>query len=330
MANPFLCPRGAFTPCVAVAGLSAVLLTGCEAPLNLDAVREQSQQTVRRTDFYQSMASNSEIVALGGNAGVLLISENHGQSWQRVELPTSDSFISLDSCPDGSFVALTFSNQLWHGNATATQWTPHSLPSQEQMMAATCAPDGSWWTSGSFTTIQHSADQGASWEETSLDEDAVLTSLQFLDSNVALATGEYGLVLKTQDGGETWDHAGALPDEFYPHATYFMSEDEGWVGGLNGFIYHTVDGGESWRRQPTDTNAPIFGFVPGDNSLFALGDNATVLAMANGQWQRLSTPNLPLYLRDGLVLDNRQLLVAGGRGLLLNLNLPDATVASNH
>lgn len=322
------CPRGTLFPSVALAGLSTLALTGCEAPLNLDAVHQQSQQAIQRTDFYQAVADNDQVIVVAGNTGVLLARPHGSEHWQRVAAPTHDSFIDLDSCPDGSFVALTFSNQVWHGDASASHWTTHDLPSSEQMMALTCAPDNAWWTAGSFTTLQHSADQGASWQEVSLQEDAILTNVQFLDADTAIATGEYGLLLKSEDGGSHWEIGGYLPDEFYPHASHFRSADEGWVGGLNGFIYHTTDGGQSWTRQATDTSVPVFGFVTGGHELLALGDNSTVLRLQGNQWRSVDTPNQPLYLRGGVLLENRQLLAAGGRGLLLNLDIPTAVLAS--
>ena len=50
------------------------------------------------------------------------------------------SLVDLDVCPDRSFIALSFDNQLWHGSPDASQWRSHSLPSSEQMMATACAP----------------------------------------------------------------------------------------------------------------------------------------------------------------------------------------------
>jgi len=312
---------------VSLAGLSTLLMTGCEAPLNLEAVREQSQQAVKRTDFYQAMARNDDVIVLSGNNGVVLVSSDNGETWSR-QTPTSDSFLALDVCPDQSFIALTFDNTIWHGDASAENWTAHALPSQEQMMTAACAPDGGWWAAGSFTTIQGSSDQGETWTETSLTEDAILNNLQFVDASKAYATGEYGLVLTSDDGGDNWDYAGYLPEEFYAHSSYFHSADEGWVGGLNGFIYHTTDGGESWEKSPTGINAPVFGFVSGASGLYALADNATVLKYVGQSWQKISTSDQPLYLRSGILLPNHQLLAAGGRGLLLNLDIPVAYSAS--
>lgn len=312
---------------LSLAGLSILLMTGCEAPLNLEAVREQSAQAVKRTDFYQAMARNDEVIVLSGNNGVVLVSSDNGETWHR-QTPTSASFLALDVCPDSSFIALTFNNELWHGDASGENWTAHALPSQEQMMTAVCAPDGSWWAAGAFTTIQGSPDQGVTWTETSLNEDAILNNLQFIDSSNAFITGEYGLVLSTTDAGESWDYAGYLPDEFYAHTSYFRSEDEGWVGGLNGFIYHTTDGGESWEKSPTGIKVPIFGFVAGASGLYALADNTTVLEHTDGSWQKISTSDQPVYLRTGLLLPNHQLLAAGGRGLLLNPEIPAAHSAS--
>ncbi len=313
---------------IAIVSTFSLLLTGCEAPLDLEAVRKVSELSSKRTDFYQAMARNQEVIVVSGNDGVLLTSEDNGTTWKRQTLDSTASFLALDACPDNSFIALTFNNQIWHGDAQARNWQPHTLPSQEQMMTAACAPDGSWWTAGSFTTIQYSTNKGESWDESSLDEDAIINNLQFLNEDQAIATGEYGMILRSDDGGLNWDYAGYLPEEFYAHTSYFRSMDEGWVGGLNGFIYHTTDGGQSWEQMPAETNAPVFGFIPGDATLYALADNATVLELQSSAWKKISESDQPLYLRTGLLLPDQKLLVAGGRGLLFNLEIPMALAAS--
>ena len=195
-------------------------------------------------------------------------------------------------------------------------------------MTATCAPDGGWWVAGSYSTLLSSPDEGVSWEENSLDEDAMLTTLQFLDEQQAVLTGEFGLVFTSSDGGQSWERAGDLPDEFYPHASYFASLDEGWVGGLNGFIYHTTDGGQSWARQDTPSAAPIFSFSASRDGLFAIGDHSSVLRLLGNQWQALPMPSEPVYLRAAAITGEHRLTVAGGKGLLLSLDTrPSLTAA---
>ncbi len=307
---------------------AGVFLIGCEAALDLDAVTRQAEEPNQRTDFYQAMASNSEVTLLVGNHGVVLSSLDNGTQWQRQPSLTDMSLIDLDVCPDGSFIALSFDNQLWHADAQGQNWTAHPLPSSEQMMTASCAPDGSWWAAGAFSTLQSSEDQGQSWEETSLDEDAIFTTLQFVSAEQAIVSGEYGLRFTSQDAGRTWEPAASLPDEFYPHASHYSSLERGWVGGLNGFIWHTRDAGQTWQRQTTGTEAPIFGFIDGPHGLYAVGENATVLQLRGQRWAALPTPDQPLYLRAGRLLPNQHLLAAGGRGLLLNIEIPKALAAS--
>ncbi|SNC60240.1 Uncharacterized protein SAMN04487881_0218 [Marinobacter sp. es.048] len=328
MQKPPLRSRRTAGTAIAIAAGTSLLLTGCEAPLNLEAVRQVSEQSSKRTDFYQAMARNDQVIVVTGNDGVLLTSRDNGGTWKRQTLNSTASFLALDVCPDKSFIALTFDNQVWQGDAQGSVWTPHPLPSQEQMMTVACAPDGSWWTAGSFTTIQYSSDLGENWDETSLYEDAIINNLQFINQDQALATGEYGMVLRSDDSGLNWDYAGYLPDEFYAHTSYFRSMEEGWVGGLNGFIYHTTDGGESWEQMPAETNAPVFGFIPGDSELYAVADNATVLQLQGSAWKKISESDQPLYLRTGLLMPEQRLLVAGGRGLLFDLELPAAIAAS--
>ncbi len=328
MQNASLRPKRTLGVAAATASASLLMLTGCEAPLNLEAVHKVAEQSSKRTDFYQAMATNQTVIVVSGNEGVLLSSDDQGATWIRQSGPSEASFLALATCPDNTFVGLTFDNTVWHGDSQGTNWTAHTLPSQEQMMTVACAPDGSWWTAGSFTTIQYSSDQGGSWDETSLYEDAILNNLQFINHEQAIATGEYGMVLRTDDGGLNWDLAGQAPDEFYIHASHFETADEGWIGGLNGFIYHTTDGGQSWQQMPAATSAPVFGFIPGDNALFALADNATVLQRQGSSWKKISESDQPLYLRTGLILPDQRLLVAGGRGLLFDLETPAALAAS--
>ena len=83
MQNASLRPKRTLGVAAATASASLLLLTGCEAPLNLDAVRDVAEQASQRTDFYQAMATNQSVIVVSGNEGVLLSSEDQGASWTR-------------------------------------------------------------------------------------------------------------------------------------------------------------------------------------------------------------------------------------------------------
>lgn len=305
----------------------ALLLAGCEAKLDLSGVEAGSAETNQRTDYYQAMASTPQATLLAGNNGVLLTSLDQGKNWSRQVIANGRSLIDLDSCADGSFIALSFDNRLWHSADQGKSWTSFKLPTDEQMLTAACSPSGAWWVAGGLSTLLGSTDQGTSWNDNSLGEDAMLTNLQFIDAEHAVVTGEFGLFFSSSDGGTSWQQAGSLPDEFYPHASYFLNHDEGWVGGLNGFIYHTTDAGQHWQRQQTPLSAPVFNFLASSGGLFAVGDNSSVLRLTGDRWKALDTPEQPVYLRAMAEDGNARLVVAGGRGLLLTLDTQPVVAA---
>lgn len=300
-------------------GLLTLLLMGCEAPLNLDAVKARQAQSIQRIDFYQSMVANGdELIAVGNNG--LVVSSADGEVWERQILPQAPSLLKVAACDSGATVALSFDNTIWLKQSKASQWQSFEVPTSEQLMDLTCAPDGGWWVVGSYSTIMHSVDNGANWQSISLEEDAIITNIAFLNENDAIATAEYGMILSSSDSGQSWEITGYLPDEFYPHGMYFRSPQTGWVSGLNGFIYFTEDGGESWTKESVDTTVPVYQLVSTGEQILGLGENTTVLRRnQQGHWHTIISPSAPVYLRAAATTRDGVTHVAGGRGVYLAL-----------
>lgn len=307
-----------------------VALTGCEAPLNLEGVEQEKAKSVRRTDQFQSIASNGHVIAAVGNDGLILTSPMTSIQWARQTVNDSTNFIDLSVCPDQSFVALSMDKQVWRSADNGATWHSSQLPTQEDVLDLTCAPDNSIWVVGSFSTISHSKDQGRTWQENTLNEDAMLTGIQFLDASTALVTGEFGVVSRSDDGGQSWNVPKYIPNDFYTQTAHFTSVDEGWVGGLSGQILYTQDGGDNWHKQLTPTESPIYGFYQTGTRLFAFGDHSTVLEYNGTDWARVQSQGKPVYLRDATLLESGELLFAGGSGSLFTLDIqsPDSTQIS--
>lgn len=300
-------------------GGCALLLSACEAPLNLSGVEQELENPIRRTDQIQALAVTDQVQVAVGNAGLVLTRPDAGSKWQRDTLDGAPNLIDVDACPDGSLIALSFERQLWVGDADARQWRKSDLPTPENLLDATCAPDGSYWAVGSFSTLMVSRDGGANWSETSLNEDAMLTSIQFLDQQTAYATGEFGLVVRTDDGGQNWQPLDYIPNDFYPQAAHFRSREQGWVVGLDGMILQTRDGGKSWQSERTPVAAPLYGIADTSAGLFALGENGTVLSRGAERWEQVDAPALPVWLRSAAEQASGELLIAGGNGTLMSL-----------
>lgn len=298
-----------------------IALTGCEASLNLEGIKQESAKPVRRTDQFQAVAINQEIIAVVGFDGLILTSPQNDLKWQRQVLEDRPNFVDIDTCPDNSFIALSMEHQVWRSTDKGQTWMKNDIPTQEDLISLTCGPDNSYWATGSFSTLISSKDQGSSWQETSLNEDAFITQVQFLSENTLLAIGEFGLVARSDDAGQNWTMQDPLPNEFFSQGSHFKDLNTGWVAGLGGIIFNTTDGGMTWNIQPTPTESPLFGFYAKDSRLFAFGDHGTVLELINTTWQRVKNPKIPVYLRDGVQISDNQLIVVGGWGALFTVNI---------
>nr|WP_243748717.1 YCF48-related protein [Pseudomaricurvus alcaniphilus] len=307
-----------------------LLLGGCEARLDLQGINQELQKTVRRTDQFQSVATNDSHLVAVANDGVMLVSSIDNINWQRTIVEGEPAFVEVVSCADQSFVALSMDKKVWVSEDNGGHWQASRIPTSEDVLSLACAPDNRVWVVGSFTSIFH-ADKGSdAWDEQTLNEDAMLTSIQFVNEQTVYLTGEFGLVVRSDDGGFNWNPPEYIPDDFYIHGAFFRSENEGWAGGLNGQIYHTTDGGVSWSQQTTPTDSPVYGFLASSQGLFAYGDHSTVLKNDGDRWQRLSVDATPVYLRGAAALPDGGVMLAGGNGSLFSMDLLSPSFIAEH
>jgi photosystem II stability/assembly factor-like uncharacterized protein len=320
---------------LAVSGLpcwiiGALILTGCEAPLDLAAVDAEVARPTHRSDLFQAVARHADQVVVVGGMGTVLQSADGGDSWQRATLPGKPFLVDVAACPDGRFYAVEQTDGLW-SLAPDGNWNRLALPEMTEPQALSCDEASTLWVIGGFSTILHSADGGAGWESWSLEEDLYLTTIQFIDRDHGVVTGEFGTVLLTTDGGSTWIRASDLPDSFYPQAAWFASPTVGWVVGLNGTIWATADGAQSWQPMQTGNNAPLYGIAGFGDSLLAVGENGAVLhhRLGDAAWAPLEgTTRSRGYLRGVTGLDDGRFVVAGGGGALFALAAPDAAATT--
>ncbi|WP_321393644.1 WD40/YVTN/BNR-like repeat-containing protein [Emcibacter sp.] len=310
----------------AVILLFLAVLGGCEARLDLSGVEATEEQAVKRYDQFLAGAENDQITVIVGRRGVILTSADRGQNWKRQSVIAegqvgSPTFVDVDTCPDGHFIALDADRRVWRSGADASTWTYGDIETSEDVVDLACDPDGNYWIVGSFTLILKSEDQGKTWQDLSIGEDALLSRIQFLSAGHAVITGEFGVVYVSADGGNSWSPTGPVPNEFYSAASYFRSENEGWVGGLQGIILHTEDGGQTWVRQPSGTSSPIYNIFETGQALYALGDQGTLLKFDGEHWRSLDVAGLGFgYLRAAVAAGEDQIIVAGGNGLLRRLH----------
>ncbi|MCU7797046.1 MAG: hypothetical protein KZQ75_07950 [Candidatus Thiodiazotropha sp. (ex Myrtea spinifera)] len=300
--------------------LMAVALTGltaCEAPLDLTQVERELKLPLHRFDQLKAAASSQKQAVAVGDFGTVLISEDRGESWRRIELPTQSSLISVTACEDGRFAAIDTVRNVWLSDQQGDHWQASQLPTQESPMAIECDPMGRLWVTASFSTLIHSDENKQNWQEISQQEDMQFTTIQWFDREHAVVTGEFGSLYFTSDSGTSWERGNDIPNEFYPMAAWFRNQNEGWVAGLSGTILYTQDHGETWNKQASVSKAPIYNLVPHGDRLYAAGDSGTLLRLNGDRWERVpETPRLFSYLITALPQGDDRLLVMGGRGTI--------------
>lgn len=307
-------------------------LVGCEAELRLEGVEATLAQPVLRTDQFLAVSPSGpeSIVALADNGVVLEGTANNGVlSWQRQVLAAREvglpqpTFLASTDCPDGSVVALSFENEIW--TLSGGGWRAEAVDTEEQLQDVACSSDGTLWTSGAFGTLLSRPTGSTDWVDHSFYDDFTLTAMSFVpQTGASFAVGEFGTFAKSTDSGDTWDILAPIAEDFYPLDVYFTDANTGWVSGVLGVIYATKDGGESWSKEPSETEASIYGFTEIGDRVFAFGDLGTLLEYESSQmrWVTHPSPETPIHFAAATGF-NGGLLVAGGWGLLQQLPLSE-------
>ena len=73
----------------------AILIGGCEAPLNLEGIAQERYKKILRFDMYQAAAHHVDSVEVVSSVGDALVSEDNGANWERLELAGRPSLIAV-------------------------------------------------------------------------------------------------------------------------------------------------------------------------------------------------------------------------------------------
>ncbi len=165
---------------------------------------------------------------IAGEQGVILYTENGGETWEYQESGTEQTIKSL-----------FFINERQ-----------------------------GWAVGGESRTrekgvIVHTEDGGKSWVQQQGDFNSPLNSVLFLSEKEGWIVGNQGILLHTIDAGKKWERQRSLGVMRAIASVYFINARTGWI--LAGDeIYRTTDGGKNWDRTWLDITLPRGGGVAMD------------------------------------------------------------------
>jgi len=313
-----------------LAAVCLLVLTACEAPLDMQGVEQAQKEAVRRTDTFQdvvTLADATAAVFVGGDGIVVeFLSDGEVLRTQLGSFGAYPSLIDVTRCSDDTVFALSLNGSVWEREAPET-WRARRVPTEESLFAIECTTDGTLWLAASFSTLLKSSDKGVTWQDTSTYEDAFITDIRFVDSATGFAVGEFGTMMKTVNGGDSWDNLASTPDDFYPLSSYFLDAQTGWLGGLSGDILKTIDGGQTWVPERVDSEAPIYRIQKVGDQLRAVGNYGTFLRYSGEAWVQADIGiNTFGYLRA--VSGNQETMFIGGQALATRLAIPDSLLTT--
>lgn len=194
-----------------------------------------------------------------GDAGVVMQSDDGGDSWQR-QAPFTESALLDVSCGAGKTIIVGQEGLIYRDDGNGFQQLDSG--SDQRLLSVASGSDGLVMAVGGFGTVLRSTDGGDSWEPLSFDWEGILNdflephlyTVHIADDGTITMAGEFALVMRSTDGGDNWEVANLGEASIFG---MHLLGAEGFAVGQDGTILHTEDGGVSWTMiedVPTGAN----------------------------------------------------------------------------
>jgi photosystem II stability/assembly factor-like uncharacterized protein len=277
------------------------------APAALNAPALQSKRASLSAMLAMTHAG-SRIVAVG-ERGIVLYSDDEGQSWTQAITPSSVTLTALRFVDDKRGWAVGHMGVVLHSEDGGRSWKKQLDGIQAAQLA--------------YAQAQASGDEKALRQARFLQQDG--PDKPFFDISIdksgnGFVIGAYNLIFRTRDGGKTWeDWSSHLdnPKNLHLHAMV-SSGDVLYIVGEQGLILHSNDAGQRFSRQPSPYAGSWFGALASARGLllYGLRGKAYLLPTGSEQWQEINTGSTAA-ISSAIELSNTRLLLASQSGQLL-------------
>ncbi|GLR68383.1 hypothetical protein GCM10010909_30640 [Acidocella aquatica] len=258
--------------------------------------------------------AGNRLVAVGEH-GVIVYSDDNGQTWHQAVVPVRVTITSVAfATPLVGWAGADYGLVL-HTTDGGLTWTKQIMGAEiNQLMVANA-------TQFLATNPNDPKAQMAVRRANilmSAGPDKPILSLVAMSPEVAIAFGAYRLAIATNDGGKTWTDLSLQVADPISHNLY----DTAWIGtslyiaGEAGTVLRSDDQGKTFVLLPTPSENTLFGiFDAGSNIVLAYGVAGAAFESAN-QGQSWSQVNVPSQsnLTAGITLKSGTILLANEAG----------------
>jgi photosystem II stability/assembly factor-like uncharacterized protein len=237
--------------------------------------------------------AGKRLVAVG-ERGLVLLSDDQGNSWKQAALPSSVTLTSVSFVDAHNGWAVGHFGMVFHSANGGNSW-------QVQL-------DGSRVAALVLKAAETRSEQAAADDRKALmalrnarrlvadGPDKPFLDVHFLNEREGLVVGAYGLILATGDGGSSWTALNANLDNPAERHLYSIADSDGrlFLAGEEGLLFRSLPG-DLWHfeRLSTDYDGSFFTLSASHNHLVVAGlrGNAFRSLDAGDSWQPLSLPS---------------------------------------
>ncbi len=334
--------------CKPLRSLLAVAVIGFSAPafaidlLELPAVQSDVASRALLLDI---SARGDNSVAAAGTFGVIIISEDNGNSWFQASVPASVTLTGIHFPTPEKGWAVGHDGLILHSSDGGKTWQKqldgHQL--NEQIMAVAERIVQQVRDELEALQAQEEADEYAledaefmleeaefmlegAMDDTSAGPVRPLLDVWFRNENEGFIAGSYGMLLHTDNGGQTWELVSDRMDNAEAfHLNQIVPAPDGnlYIAGESGYVYRSADGGQSWDSLEPGYEGSFYGIVvvpngADDYELLAYGLRGNLFSSIDkGEtWDQLDS-GTRTTLMSGALLGDGTVFLAGQGGSIL-------------
>lgn len=263
-----------------------------------------------------AMLLEEENYFLFGNNGAILLSQDNGKTWRKINSSVKSNIYSAAFLGNNKFVAVGEKGLIIISADNGKNWRQVKSNTNESLFSVKRNGNNIFVT-GSNGSIFRSTDYGENWFLFSKPVQTILYDIHFLNSLVGFAVGWDGLILRTSDGGKSWNKKEKITDDYLKSIAF--NDKVGLIVGGNGSILRSVDGGVRWKRVDSQTNSALnkVNFV-NDDLILVAGNKGEIFQSAdNGDtWVKFQSGTFSSLTDISNSLD-RKLFISGYNGTLI-------------
>jgi photosystem II stability/assembly factor-like uncharacterized protein len=315
--------------------LLLLVLLYCAPTLAFDYVAAPALDRAHlQTAHVFALARAGERLLAAGARGLIIYSDDQGQSWQQARVPVSQALTALTfPTPDhgwavghgGVILHSGDGGESWQlqfdGESANQQWLDYSGETLDALQnALESAP------ADAIADLEYEVEEAEYAVEDA--ELAVTTGpadpflgVWFADSQRGWAMGAYGMLYRTYNGGLQWQIAVAGIENIERFHYYSMAASEDgqlYLSGEAGLLYRSDDDGANWQRLSLDYDGSLFGVMALDAQTvlcYGLRGNIFRSDDSGDTWVLVApSPNRALSLYGGTVLANGNVILVGAGG----------------